>query len=165
MTHRPSVLHLDEGGRLHCEDGPALVWGGDEFHLWYWHGVHVPKKLIEGTLTAEEVLQLPNVEVRRCAIEKMGWDWLIKEVGLGQIGISVPDPGNPGHELTLYSVPPRFYDTEINVLACDNGTVERDGTRRRFGLTVPAFITDPLEAAAWTYGLTAEQYAQAQRRS
>jgi len=164
MTQRPTFMQFDDGGRLHCETGPAVAWA-DHFKLWYWHGVHVPQRLVEGTLTAMEVLKLPNVEVRRCAVERMGWGWLIKEANLGPIGPSVPDPGNPGHELTLYSVPAQFFDTEINVLVCDNGTVERDGTRRRFGLTVPANIFTPVEAAAWTYGLTAEQYAQAQRRS
>lgn len=164
MTQRPTFMQFDETGRLHCETGPAVAWA-DQFKLWYWHGVHVPQRLVEGTLTAMEVLKLPNVEVRRCAVERMGWGWLIKEANLGPMGPSVPDPGNPGHELTLYSVPAQFYDTEINVLVCDNGTIERDGTRRRFGLTVPANIFTPVEAAAWTYGLTAEQYAQAQRRS
>jgi hypothetical protein len=46
------------------------------------------------------------------------------------------------------------------VLLCANATEERDGTRRRFGLTVPAHIGDPVEAAAWTFGLTADQYRQ-----
>lgn len=58
-----------------------------------------------------------------------------------------------------------MYPTSVRVLLCTNGTVERDGTRRRFGLTVPADCADPIEAAAWTYGLTPTQYGQAQRRS
>jgi Domain of unknown function (DUF6745) len=48
---------------------------------------------------------------------------------------------------------------------CTNGTAERDGTRRRYGLKVPAHISDPVEAAAWTAGLGKDQYAQMVRRT
>ena len=85
--------------------------------------------------------------------------------GLARVGDPVPDPGNPGQELALYDVPERIYgDADVRVLLCTNGTVERDGTRRRFGLTVPADITDPIAAAAWGYGITPHLYATAARR-
>ncbi len=31
--------------------------------------------------------------------------------------------------------------------------LERDGTRRAYGLTVPADISDPVHAAAWTFNI------------
>lgn len=37
------------------------------------------------------------------------------------------------------------------------------GHRRRFQIFVPADITDPIEAVANSFGMTAEQYAQLQR--
>ncbi len=46
-----------------------------------------------------------------------------------------------------------------------NGSAERDGRRRRYGLTVPGFFDDPVEAAGWTYGLSAEQYSLLVRRT
>ena len=96
----------------------------------------------------------------------MGWDQFIPTAGLTQVGDAVPDPGNPGHEIALYDVPERIYgDADVRVLLCTNGTRERDGSRRRFGLTVPADIADPLHAAAWGYDLTPEQYATAIRRA
>ena len=52
----------------------------------------------------------------------------------------------------------------VRVLLCANGTVERDGTRRRFGLTVPEDVPTALAAAAWGYGITAEEYAQLEVR-
>ncbi|MEU7004757.1 DUF6745 domain-containing protein [Nonomuraea sp. NPDC046570] len=150
--------------RLHCPDGPAVAWV-DGFGLYFWHGTHVPQAVIDDTLTADEIIREPNAEIRRCAIERRGWDRFVIEARLAQIGPAAPDPGNPGQTLTLHDVPPGVYPTSVRVLLCTNGTLERDGTRRRFGLTVPADCTDPIEAAAWTYGLTPAQYAQAQRRS
>lgn len=167
----PDELRRDQVGegdlarrRLHCPDGPAVAWV-DGFGLYFWHGTHVPRAVIDDTLTADEIIREPNAEIRRCAIERRGWDRFVIEARLAQIGPAAPDPGNPGQTLTLHDVPPGVYPRGVRVLLCTNGTVERDGTRRRFGLTVPADCTDPIEAAAWTYGVTPAQYAQAQRRS
>ncbi|MEV1003685.1 DUF6745 domain-containing protein [Nonomuraea sp. NPDC050202] len=167
----PDGLHEEQSGegevarrRLHRADGPAVTWA-DGFGLYFWHGTHVPRAVIDDSLTADEIIREPNAEIRRCAIERRGWDRFVIEARLAQIGPAAPDPGNPGQTLTLHDVPEGVYPTSVRVLLCTNGTVERDGTRRRFGLTVPADCTDPIEAAAWTYGLTPAQYAQAQRRS
>ncbi|WP_433516570.1 DUF6745 domain-containing protein [Nonomuraea sp. CA-143628] len=171
LCPRPAELHLEQVGedagathRPHRADGPAVDWA-DGFGLYFWHGTHVTQAVIDDTLTADEILRETNVEIRRCAIERRGWDRFITEARLAQVGPAVPDPGNPGQTLTLHEVPADIYATRVRVLLCTNGTVERDGTRRRFGLTVPADCADPLQAAAWTYGLTSAQYITAQRRS
>jgi hypothetical protein len=167
VTDRPLFIHreqVDTTWRLHHPTGPAIAWAGYELH--FWHGVRVPASLIEDAgWTTEQIIAEPNAEIRRCAIERIGWDSFVARARLRQVGDTVPDPGNPGHDLTLYDVPEQVYGEDIRVLLCTNGTVERDGTRRRFGLTVPADMPDPLTAAAWTYGLTHSQYATAQRRS
>jgi hypothetical protein len=120
-------------------------------------------------ITAEE-----NVEVRRCAIESLGWDRFIAEARLVPVSPGdsrdlaaayVPDPGNPGQHLVLYDIPERLWGSRIRLLMCTNGTPERDGTRRRYGLTVPAHISDPVEAAAWTAGLGKDEYARMVRRT
>ncbi|MEV4359483.1 DUF6745 domain-containing protein [Nonomuraea sp. NPDC049625] len=171
LCPRPAELHLEQVGegaravhRPHRADGPTAGWS-DGFGVYFWHGTHVPRAVIDDTLTTDEILRETNAEIRRCAIERRGWDRFIIEAGLEQIGPAVPDPGNPGQTLTLHDVPEDIYATHVRVLLCTNGTVERDGTRRRFGLTVPADCSDPIQAAAWTYGLTPAQYAGAQRRS
>jgi hypothetical protein len=107
-----------------------------------------------------DVLQEPNAEVRRCMIEIIGWDAFVETAKLTQIGSTVPDPGNPGEYLTLYDVPEQIFDTPIRVLLCTNATPEKDGSRHRFGLTIPASISDPIAAAAWTFNVTPSQYAQ-----
>jgi len=134
-------------------------WG---FHSW--HGRRVPAWVIEdhsiARITAEE-----NTEVRRCAIEAMGWDRFIEESGSKRIGRQEPDPGNPGQHLELYNVDERLWGTRIRLLLCVNGSAERDGTRRRYGLTVPATMKTPTEAAAWTAGMAKDEYARMMRRT
>ena len=163
FTERPTQLHRDGQGRLHHETQAALLYP-DGWGIWAWHGVRVPQALIETGWSTQDILTEPNAEIRRCAIERLGWDRFVSDAGLCQIGGDEPDPGNPGHYLSLYDVPEQIYNEPIRVLIATNGTVERDGTRRTFGLTVPADIADPLAAAAWTYALTASEYAQAEVR-
>jgi hypothetical protein len=106
-----------------------------------------------------------NAEIRRCAIEKLGWDQF--EQHLIPVA-SAPDPGNPGQALTLYDLPAAIRDTypgPVRLLLCSNGTPEADGTRRRFALQVPPHHTDPVVAAAELYGWTRRQYARLARRA
>ena len=158
-TERPTIIKHDPQQRVHCDDGPAIAYR-DGWEVYAWHGVNVPKDMITSDWSVSRIYREPNVEVRRCAVEKMGWDRFIKEGNLVQSGATVPDPANPGHVLSLYKVPMAIVETNTHVLLCDNATPERDGTRRRFGLLVPGTITDPLAAAAWTFGLPAEHYLQ-----
>jgi hypothetical protein len=194
-SERPTVLRV-EGGvgagtlRLHSADGPALAHRSS-VQAYYWHGTPVPAELIDGPpWGASRILQEPNVEIRRCAIERAGWDAFIRDSGMRLIGTPVADPGNPGFNpaaalkwmggegdsfpegtLALYDVPSEVYGAAVRVLLCSNGTLERDGTRRCFGLVVPTTVNTPLEAAAWTYGahdhpvgVSAEAYNSVARR-
>ncbi|HEU5429494.1 MAG TPA: hypothetical protein VFU74_21625, partial [Actinocrinis sp.] len=162
ITERPRALHRDQQGRLHCETGPAIIYpDGWGFHAW--HGRRVPAWVVENP-TVEAIADESNAEIRRCAIESFGWPEFIAAAELAPVD-ACPDPGNPGHELRLYDVPSRLWGERVRVLIAVNGTVERDGTRRTFGLTVPTQAKTALGAAAWGYGLTAEQYAGMQRRA
>jgi len=73
VCERTSVVKKDEQGQLHCETGPACAFP-DGWGVYCWHGVRVPKWVIEEPhkLTAELCLKEDNQEVRRCMIEKMG---------------------------------------------------------------------------------------------
>ncbi|MEV0912000.1 DUF6745 domain-containing protein [Streptomyces hokutonensis] len=158
LTSRPDVLRQDAQGRLHCADGPAAVWP-DGWVIHAWHGREVPGSLIEGYWDADRILQESNSEIRRAAIERMGWGEFIAAAGLLQIGSSEPDPGNPGCQLALYELSAgTFPATTVRVLLCTNATPERDGTRRQYGLFVPFDTPDPITAAAGMLGLTREQY-------
>jgi hypothetical protein len=156
ITERPRELHRDALGRLHCETGPAISfpdgWG---FHAW--HGVRVPAWVIENP-TVAAIAAETNAEVRRCGIEALGWDAFIAAAELRPVD-ACADPGNPGHDIALYDVPEEIWGERVRVLLCTNGTVERDGTRRRFGLTVPDDTPTALHAAAWGYGISVREYA------
>ena len=169
---RPDVLHRDARGDLHSPVGMALAYP-DGWGFYAWHGRRVPRWVIVAPST-EAITTEKNVEVRRCAIESLGWDRFIAEAGLVPVtaghgkdltAARVPDPGNPGQHLVLYDVPERLWGGRIRLLMCTNGTPERDGRRRRYGLTVPAHISDPVEAAAWTAGLSKHEYAGMVRRT
>ena len=165
LTDRPDTLHRDPQGRLHCTTGPALRYR-DGWAIHAIHGVRVPADLIETGWDVKRTLEEDNAEVRRAAIELTGWDRFIADAGLTLIA-SAPDPGNPPHELELYDLPDRLrdmYDDQARILLCTNGSVEPDGTRRRYGLPVPAHHNDPVAAAADLYGWPVEAYRRLEVR-
>jgi hypothetical protein len=164
LTERPNQLSRDPQGRLHHESGPALTYPDGLLDIWAWHGTRVPADLIRDGWEPDRILRERNQEIRRCAIERLGWPEFVTAAGLSQVGDAVPDPGNPGQILTLHDVPQQIYGEPVRVLLAVNGSPERDGTRRQFGLTCPADMPDPIAAAAWTYGLSATQYAAAEVR-
>jgi hypothetical protein len=131
------------------------------------HGVRVPAHVVEHPelLTPEIILAEPNQEVRRVMVERLGWDRFIDDAELLLVDES-DDPGNPGRRIALYDLGDRrVFEEPVRVLLCTNGSPERDGTVRRFGLTTPATCNTALEAAAWTYGLEPAAYAGLERRT
>lgn len=148
--------------RLHDAAAPAVAFP-DGWAVHSWHGTRVPSWVIDSP-TVELIAAERNVEVRRCAIERIGWAAFIDQAGLALVG-QAGDPGNPGHELRLYDLPYQQWGRRTRLLLAVNGSVERDGTRRRYGLRVPPWFDDPIDAAAWSYGLTGPQYAQLRRRT
>jgi hypothetical protein len=169
ITERPAAVRAEaprawDRLRLHCPDGPAITYR-DGWSVYAWHGTRVPASLVEDGWDAGAIMAERNAEIRRCAIEKLGWDQF--EQHLIPVA-SAPDPGNPGQALTLYDLPAAIRDTypgPVRLLLCSNGTPEADGTRRRFALQVPPHHTDPVVAAAELYGWTRRQYARLARRA
>jgi hypothetical protein len=168
LSERPSVLRTeplpgaDHERRLHAGDGPAVEFR-DGFAVHAWHGMRVPSWVVDDP-SVVRIAAERNVEVRRCAIERIGWAAFIDAGGLALVGRAA-DPGNPGAELHLYDLPFTEWGRASRLLLAVNGSVERDGTRRRYGLRVPAWFDDPVDAAGWTYGLTGAQYRLLLRRT
>lgn len=162
----PVEMHLEraETGtvRPHRDDGPAIRWS-DGAGFCFWHGVQVPASLMAGLWNVETIHLHPNSEVRRAAIERMGWLAYIRQAGL-RVVASVPDPGNPPHELVLYE-DPRGRLGDARVLVMTNGSPDRSGEIRRYAEAVPGDIDDPVTAAAWQYGCPVEVYRGLQRRT
>lgn len=169
MAERPAEIRTEPlpGGtlgevRLHHPDRPALRYAdGTALHVL--HGTSVPEWVITDP-TVERIHRETNVEVRRCAIERIGWDAYVEQSGLQLVG-TADDPGNPGSELRLYHLPRQLWGRPARVLLVVNGSVEPNGQRRRYGLRVPASVDDPVMAAGWSYGLSGAQYARLARRT
>jgi hypothetical protein len=169
-SDRPTVLHREQvaptgwgSHRLHCSTGPAIAWG-DEWALWFWHGVNVPRWVIDYP-TIEAIAAEKNTEIRRCAIESLGWDLYLDAVGAKPIDVAA-DPGNPGHELALYDLPreAQAFNEPVRLLVMSNASLDRDGaTRRRFAETVPADISDAVAAAAWQFDVSPDTYRSLER--
>lgn len=163
LTDRPSVLKRDVQNRLHCEDGPALLYR-DRYALYAWHGTRVPADLIENGWGVEKIFAERNTEIRRCAIEKIGWDTIFRDT---DPVATAPDPGNSPFTLDLYDLPPGcedMFEEPARIMLCTNGSPERDGTRHRFGLVVRAVHDDPITAAAELYDVAPAAYRQLEHR-
>lgn len=160
VCDRPTELHLDEydgAGRLHNASGPAVRWA-DGRGLYFWHGTPVPAELIGADWDVARILAEPNLELRRSAIERLGWDRFVADAGFRLVH-EAPDPANAGQRLRLYDVPRDAVGTRLRVLLCSNATRERDGTRRSFGILVPTDCRTALAAAAWTFDVPVAAYA------
>jgi hypothetical protein len=169
VTERTAVVHTEAApgalygeARIHNPRGMAVAYA-DGTGAYAWHGTPVPAWVITEP-TVERIQAERNIEVRRCAIERIGWDAYLNRAGLRMVALA-PDPGNPGCELQLYDLPTDVWGAPARVLLTVNGSVERDGSRRRYGLSVPADIDDPVAAAGWSYGLSGAQYAGLLRRT
>jgi hypothetical protein len=168
VAERPLVVHTEQvpsdygEARLHNGNGPAMAFP-DGWTVHAWHGTRVPSWVIDAP-TADRITVERNVEVRRCAIEHVGWAAFIEGAGL-ELLARTDDPGNPGCELLLYDAWQEPWRAPARLLLAVNGSLERDGTRRRYGLRVPAGFDHPLDAAGWTYGLSGAQYARLSRRT
>jgi hypothetical protein len=166
VSDRPTVLHVETVSgrtRMHCEDGPAIAWA-DGWALHFWHGIRVPADLIETGWSADRILQEPNTEIRRCAIERIGWDQFIRAADLPLVDTK-PDPANAPHVLRLCDVPRQIYGEAVRVVLMTNGSPDRNGQLRVYGETVPADIDDAVAAVAWQYGIDADTYSRLQRRT
>ncbi|MFD7709926.1 DUF6745 domain-containing protein [Streptomyces sp. NPDC059785] len=169
LAERPTEIHTEPlpdawhgERRLHRGDGPAVRFAdGAAVHAL--HGTHVPAWVITDP-TVERIHAERNVEVRRSAIERIGWDGYLAQARLGLVA-TARDPGNDGSDLHLYDVPNELWGRPARLLLVVNGSVEPDGRHRRYGLGVPAHFDDPVAAAGWTYGLSGEQYARLARRT
>jgi hypothetical protein len=169
MAERPLAVHTEPQAasshgelRLHCDDGPAVAFA-DRHAMHVLHGTRVPEWVLTRP-SVDLIRREPNVEVRRSAIERIGWESYIRQAALALVA-ECPDPGNPGASLCLYHDATSDRGYGERVLLVVNGTPEPDGLRRRYGINVPAIFDNPVDAAAWTYGLTGRQYCQLARRT
>jgi hypothetical protein len=144
--------------RLHCDDGPAIVWP-DGWGLWSSHGTRVTQQIIEHpeTLTPKQILEEPNAEVRRVMVERFGADRLMREAQATTLDADADQFGRPRTLLRL----PIQGDEDIVMVALVNSTAEPDGHHKDYLLRVPPTVRTCAEAVAWTFDLAPTEYLPA----
>lgn len=158
IAEPPTTLQLDDAHLLHGELGPAVAYE-DDLAIWAWHGIAVPRFVIEAPeqISVRTILDEPNQEVRRVMVDRMGYERLIKESGATLI--SEEDAGK------LWQIPVAIAGDagsrpeELRVVEVVNSTPEPDGTYRHYFLRVPPHLRSAHEAVAWTFGLGGREYA------
>lgn len=151
----PEILSVDDRNRPHGARGPSHRWR-DGWSLYYWHGVRVPRHVIEApeTITLAEIDGEPNVEVRRVMIERFGPAKYLLASG-AQL-VHRDDWG------TIYRRDVTD-DEPLVMVKVVNSTPEPDGSRKDYFLRVPPDFGDgnhtARSAVAWTFDVPEESYA------
>lgn len=128
---KPYVIRVSSQGLLHCENGPALVWG-QGVQYFYWKGTHVHRDVVMtpvDAITHQMIDTTPNVEMRRILLERVGEDRYIE--------MSEMEPVDHHDKFgTLYFK--RFFDGGRPVcrLKVINRSPEPDGTYRIYWLPI-----------------------------
>ncbi len=152
LTERPCALDLarDEQGRLHHPTGPVVRYP-DGWAVWAWHGVRVPRQVIErpDTITVAQIRATRNLEVRRVLLERYGLHRYLRDADATLV--HVDEYGRLWHcELPG--------DEPLAVVEVVNATPEPDGTCATYLLRVPPAMRTAQQAVAWTFGMAADDY-------
>ncbi len=157
VSERPEVLKVDEQGRLHSGDGPALRFAdGWTYHSW--KGVRIPGWMVDDKdlITVGLVNRERDPVLRRCMIDIMTPQRYI--AASDAVCISRDDTGS------LWVKTWQHWDSWAAVEVV-NGSPEPDGSYRHYVLQVPPTMRTAREAVAWTYGLTDQEYTRLRLRT
>lgn len=147
LQHRPSHIKLDDEKRLHCENGPAILYR-DGFSVYAWHGTRIPSDWIENkaSLTAKTALTWENIEQRRAACEILGWAKILEELDAK----TIDEDGDPEIGTLLEVDLPDIGKERFLKVKC--------GTGRTFAIPVPPDMKTAIEAQSWTYGMSLDEF-------
>jgi len=177
VSERPIRCAIDEERRLHHESLAAMEFK-DGWKVYAYHGVTVSAQVIETpeTITIEQIKKEENAEVRRCMVERMGWERFYVEAGMKVLHEDTLEsnfPSIPVSELVSESarlVTSYRPGTETAQLLEAEGIKDYEdrplrfvrltdpSTGRQYTLRVLHSHTRCYEAIAWTFGKTEEQY-------
>lgn len=156
LCERPKEIHVDDRGRLHSTQGPAVVFR-DGLKLYAICGIEMRKEIFENGevhLRAKTIDETRNAEVRRVLMEMYGPEKYLKKTGAVII-----HHGRDGRRLWLR---PQASDEPTGVplvmVELINSTPEPDGTHKHYFLRVLPDIRDADEAVASTFRLAANDY-------
>lgn len=149
LVRKPLRMQRDADGLLHSGECTCLEYR-DGWGIYSWHGVVVPEQVIlhPATLTREDWLNEPNLEVRRVIQERM--PHFVETIGAQWL-----DTGKHGN---LYAV-----NLEPDPEGVAHYVHVRDpSSERAYYLRVPPTIRRADEAVAWTFGLNEREYQPVQ---
>jgi hypothetical protein len=95
-------------------------------------------------LTAELVARIDNQELRRVALERIGWERF-----LATANAQIRQQDDYGK---LWATKVWIDGEQVQLVEVVNATAEQDGSRRRYLLRVPPTTRTAREAVAWTFG-------------
>lgn len=148
----PTFHGFDESGRLHAPEGPSISWpDGTRAH--HMHGMRFPRHVVEEPMriTAAEIMEERNSEIRRVMLEKMGIGRFLNESNA-----HVLDQDTDGRGMPRRLLAQRLWGwAEISVYV----EVTCPSTGHVYYLRVPPETRSCAQAVAWTFGMDAAQYA------
>jgi len=150
VTPLPTELHRDDEGRLHNTEGAALIFD-DGWGVWSVNGVRVPRKIIEekDKITAQDILDEENAEIRRVMMEFLGTEKFIQESGARLVH---KDDWGELYEKELED------DEPLCMVKVVNSTPEPDGHYKDYWIRVRPGCETAHDAVASTFHRTAETY-------
>ncbi|MBZ0189364.1 MAG: hypothetical protein K8F91_24175 [Candidatus Obscuribacterales bacterium] len=150
VTGRPTVLKVDEGGRLHNDLGTAVEYK-DGFSIYARHGAFVPKRVIDFAFnkSAFAIDQERNVNVRNHMIDIYGMEKYVRDTGARLV--------QKDRFGALYRKDIAGHESLVMVKV-KNSSPEPDGTYRNYFLRVPPETRTAREGIAWTFGFQEMQY-------
>ncbi|MGH6816542.1 MAG: DUF6745 domain-containing protein [Hyphomicrobiaceae bacterium] len=148
----PAPMLSISDDRLHNEVGPAVEWPSGE-RYWFWKGTNVPQRLIEEphSIAFEAITHEPNKELRRCMIERFGYECYLQAAGAEKVhedetGVLWRCRAKRTHNQTQNI---EDWIDDISVVEAFDGPLQPDGTRKRFFLPVPWTCRTAKEAVEW----------------
>lgn len=161
IVDRPECIRRDEAHRLHCANGPAVRFR-DGWCVYAWHGYRIPVSAHwiitdRDRLTPESIEAERNAELRRVMLEAYGFERYLAARDARVVSEDVDVNGQPRRLLEVIVA-----GEPLRILEVINGTVERDGSRRRFLLGAMPGET-PADAVAASYGFLPRRYREAVR--
>lgn len=170
----PIQRFTNEEGRLHRDDGPALItptrvtWyrngrkhgmDADKFGtvFYYFENIRVPPHYVTNPdkIELSEVLTHPNAEVRFVGMKALGMEKVLAS-GAAKIVDKDDEKGQ-----ILFHMAGIFPDPVCYVKVV-NSTPEADGTYKDYYLCVPPNMRTCRQAVAWTFGLSEARYQPSQ---
>jgi len=153
LYERPTAIAVDDRGRLHSTNGPAVTFR-DGWSIFAYHRIELWEDAImrPETIAFDTILQCRNVERRRALVELFGLERFVRE--MQERGYRCHKDRNG----TLWKL-----DNDIALVEVVNGTPEPDGSYKHYFLPCDPRAKTATEAVAGTYGLRPKQYRVAKR--